>query len=577
MDEGSISFQILENLSEELVKAKLITRDQLAVAQVTQKSMGGDIGRILIKKGFVTEAQILQFIAEKLKVPFIELQNVTISPAAIKIVPQNLARKYHFIPISKDDQSDVLTIAMADPLDLFALDEIKASVKCEVEPSFAAGEEIERAIKLHYHSAEASLQPVDETVEVMGQEWVEETDSSEKLEEMASGSKIVSIVNGIIIKAYREHASDIHIEPMMESVRVRYRVDGLLEERIVLAKKMQLPIISRLKIMSNMDIAERRVPQDGRVNLKFLGSRIDLRLSTYPSMYGEKVVIRILAKEGIIGLEDLGFSEEDKQRFMDIIMRPHGIFLVTGPTGSGKTTTLYAALQRVNSQEKNIISIEDPIENEIPGVAQAQVNVKAGLTFASALRAILRQDPDIIMVGEIRDRDTADIAVRSAMTGHLVFSTLHTNTAIGAVARLTDLGVEPFLIASALLGVLSQRLVRKICPDCKKEVPVSTAHMAYLQKLEGFKKIVGKGGVKLYKGAGCKSCRMSGYKGRVGIFELVVFNEKLRQMVGEKVPEEELRREVRSTGVRDIIEEGVIKALNGVTTLEEVIRVTQED
>jgi len=576
MTEDSMSFQILEHLAEELVKAGLITKQQLSVAEVTQKNMGGDIGRILIKKGFVSEAQLLQFVAEKLKVPFINLSTVSIDPSAIKIVSLGLAQKYHFVPISKKD--DTLTIAMADPLDLFALDEIRTSVKCDVEPVFASKEEIETAVKLHYHQAhdEAKGLP-EESIEVIDQDMEDSAGSQENLEELASGTKIVNIVNGLIAKAYGEHSSDIHIEPQRDRVRVRYRIDGLLEERIVLARKMLLPVVSRLKIMGGMDIAERRVPQDGRVNIKFLGNRIDLRLSTYPTMYGEKVVIRILSKEGIIGLEELGFSETDRQKFTDIISRPHGIFLVTGPTGSGKTTTLYAALQKINSQEKNIISIEDPIENEITGVAQAQVNTKAGLTFASALRSILRQDPDVIMVGEIRDRETADIALRSAMTGHLVFSTLHTNTAIGAVARLTDLGVEPFLIASALLGVLSQRLVRKICPDCRKEFNPSAGHLAFLAKVGFDKEKISKGTVKLYKGAGCKKCRMTGYKGRIGVFELVSFNEKLKQMIAEQASEEELRKEVRSMGVQDIIEEGVLKAVNGVTTLEEVIRVTQEE
>ncbi|PIR17791.1 MAG: type II secretion system protein GspE [Deltaproteobacteria bacterium CG11_big_fil_rev_8_21_14_0_20_49_13] len=575
MDEGSVSYQILEDLPVALVGAGFISADQLAVAQVTQKSMGGDIGHILIKKGFVTEAQLLQFIADNLKIEFVTLTDKHIEQDAIKLVPLILTQKFHFVPVSK--KGDMLQIAMGDPLYLFALDEIRSTVKCDVEPVFAAKEDIERAIKLHYHSPDASVSAMDESMEIVDQDMLDEAESSEKLEELASGTKIVNIVNGVIAKAYREHASDIHIEPMIDRIRVRYRIDGLLEERIVLAKKMLLPIVSRLKIMGNMDIAERRVPQDGRVNLKFLGNRIDLRLSTYPSMYGEKVVVRLLAKEGILGLEDLGFSEEDKLRFMDIIVRPHGIFLVTGPTGSGKTTTLYAALQRINSQEKNIISIEDPIENEIAGVSQAQVNLKAGLTFASALRSILRQDPDVIMVGEIRDSETADIALRSAMTGHFVFSTLHTNTAIGAVARLADLGLEPFLISSAILGVLSQRLVRKICKECRAEVEATDAQAEYLKKYAGSGLKLDKKNIKIYRGKGCKACRMSGYKGRVGIFELVAFNEKLKQMITERASEEDLRREVRAMGIRDINEEAVVKVLTGVTTIEEVIRVTQEE
>ncbi|OGQ50406.1 MAG: hypothetical protein A3I09_03125 [Deltaproteobacteria bacterium RIFCSPLOWO2_02_FULL_47_10] len=565
MNEQSINFQILDNLPDELVKAGLITKDQLAVANVTHKSMGGDIGRILVKKGFVAERQLLQFIADKLHIPFVSLANCHIDPSVIKFVPINLVQRYHFIPVAMD--KDELTIAMADPLDLFSLSEIKAAVKCDIKPVFAAGEEINKTVKLHYRAHDEGKTATEELVEIIDQGWGGDAEGSEKLEELASGTKIVNMVNGIIIKAYGEHASDIHIEPRQDSVRVRYRVDGLLEERIILAKKMLLPIVSRIKIIGGMDIAERRVPQDGRVRLKFMGNRLDLRLSTYPTMHGEKVVIRLLAKEGIIGLEDLGFSDEDKKRFMEIIAKPHGIFLVTGPTGSGKTTTLYAALQRINSQEKNIISIEDPIENEIEGVSQAQVNTKAGLTFASALRSILRQDPDVIMLGEIRDRETADIAVRSAMTGHLVFSTLHTNTAIGAVARLVDLGVEPFLISSALLGVLSQRLVRKICFDCKTVMEPSPGHLAFINK----------GKVKLYRGGGCKNCRMSGYNGRVGIFELITFNEKMRQLIADRASEEELKKEIKVMKIRDIVGEGIAKILAGTTTVEEVIRVTQEE
>lgn len=565
MSSQTINFKILDNLAEELVKAGMVTRDQLAVARVTQKTLGGDIGHILVKKGFVTEAAVLKFIGEHLQIPFVQLKDQTIDPAAVKAVPVSLALKYHLIPIAKE--KDTLTIAMADPLELFALDEIKMHANFDLKPVLASKDAIESAIKEHYRIQEGSISQVEESIEIVDHGWGAEDEVSTKLEELASGPKVVGAVNGIIIKAFNEHASDIHIEPMQDTVKVRYRIDGLLEERLLLPKNMHLPIVSRLKIMTNMDIAERRVPQDGRVRLKLLGNELDLRLSTYPAMHGEKVVIRLLAKEGMIRLEDLGFDKEDKARFEELILKPHGMFLVTGPTGSGKTTTLYAALQRVNSQDKNIISVEDPIENEIKGVNQAQVNPKAGLTFASALRSILRQDPNIIMIGEIRDRETADIAVRAAMTGHLVFSTLHTNTAVGAIARLVDLGVEPFLLSSALLGVLAQRLVRVVCPKCAYEVEGTPDEARYLGV---------KPPVKLKKGKGCKACRMSGYKGRSGIFELVVVNDKIRRLMVEKAPEEEIKKEVSSMGVLDIRQDGINKVLKGITTLEEVIRVTEE-
>jgi type II secretory ATPase GspE/PulE/Tfp pilus assembly ATPase PilB-like protein len=348
---------------------------------------------------------------------------------------------------------------------------------------------------------------------------------------------------------------------------MRYRIDGFLEERLVLPRQMHLPIVTRIKIMSGMDIAERRIPQDGRVRLKILGTPIDMRVSTYPTMYGEKVVIRLLTREAILSVGDLGFSERDRKCFEEIIARPHGVFLVTGPTGSGKTTTLYAALQRINSQERNIISIEDPIENEIVGINQAQINPKAGLTFASALRSILRQDPDVIMVGEIRDQETADIVVRAAITGHLVFSTLHTNTAVGAVTRLADLGVERFLISSGVIGLLAQRLVRKICPECRQVAEGEPAKLTALSIDPN---------ATLHRGKGCEHCRMSGYFGRLGIFELVVMTPQLREMVLRSASEDELRQASKQEGTLEIRDAGVKKVLEGLTTVDEILRVTEE-
>jgi len=362
-------------------------------------------------------------------------------------------------------------------------------------------------------------------------------------------------------------ASDIHIEPMEKSLKVRYRIDGLLEERALLSQQLHAPILTRIKIISGMDIAERRIPQDGRVRMKLGGRMVDMRISTYPTMYGEKIVIRLLTQETVLTLEDLGFSSGDKQKFENIITKPHGVFLVTGPTGSGKTTTLYAALQRINSQDKNIISIEDPIENEMTGINQAQVNIKAGLTFASALRSILRQDPDIIMVGEIRDQETADIVVRSAITGHLVFSTLHTNTAAGAITRLIDLGIERFLIASAIVGLLSQRLVRKICSHCKEEVEIAESQLILLgTKLQA----------PFYKGKGCKHCNMTGYSGRLGLFELISIDPEIRDLILEGASERKIIEEAKNKGTIKIRNAGINFIKEGITTIEEVLRVTEE-
>lgn len=559
--------QRLQNLADELVAEGLISKDQLAVAKVTQRNLGGDLSRILIKKRFISEKDLVKFIKDKLNVPEVSLKECQIEPAVIKLVPQSLAQKYGLFPLFKKD--DVLTVAMADPLDVFSLDNIRSVVKCKVRPVLAKKAEINEAIDTHYRLA--GLPSIsEEGIEVMHYADEVSLDGSERLEEIASGTEVISTVTGMIFKAYRENASDIHIEPMQGHLKVRYRIDGILEERMLLPKELQLPIISRLKILGGMDIAERRVPQDGRVNVKLMGVGLDLRLSTYPTMYGEKMVLRLLPKENVLTLEDLGFSEEERLRFVEIITRPYGIFLVTGPTGSGKTTTLYAALQRVNSQERNIVSIEDPIENEIPGVNQAQVNPKAGVTFASALRSILRQDPDVIMVGEVRDKETADIAVRSAMTGHLVFSTLHTNSAVGAIARLTDLGVEPFLISSALLGVMAQRLVRKVCPHCRQEVKLDAEQICLV--LGGEVK-----DARFYRGKGCKKCRMSGYLGRTGIFELIHVDEDLKAMIARGATEDEIRRHVSEKGLLNIREAGIKKAREGITTLEEVLRVTEED
>ncbi len=561
---GHVSFQVLDNIGQELVDEGLISADQLAVAQESQRNLGGDLGHILIKKGFITEEQVLEFLGRRLNIPFVSLKDYSIDAEVTKFVPVSLAKKFHFMPLFKIE--DTLTIAMADPLDVFAIDELRTALKCRIQPVLASATEIDRLVVDNFRLIETGEAEGDQ-IEVLqyGAETAEEM--ADRLREMASGAKVVAEVNRIMRGAMQEHASDIHIEPMENTVKVRNRIDGVLEERIILPRQMHLPIVTRIKIMANMDIAERRIPQDGRVRLKIQGQVMDMRVSSYPTMYGEKVVIRLLTKEQILGVESLGFDEGERDAFDKIISAPHGIFLVSGPTGSGKTTTLYAALQRINSQDRNIVSIEDPIENEIPGVNQAQVNVKAGLTFASALRSILRQDPDVIMVGEVRDRETADISVRAAITGHLVFSTIHTNTAMGAVTRLADLGVEPFLLSSALIGVMSQRLVRRICEHCRRPAEVDETKL----------KAIGLAPDSVVqRGRGCKRCRMSGYSGRIGLFEIIPLDKKLRSMIASGVGEEELSTETRGRGIIDLRERGARYVLQGVTTVDEVLRVTEE-
>ncbi|MBT3182329.1 MAG: Flp pilus assembly complex ATPase component TadA [Deltaproteobacteria bacterium] len=562
---GEATFKLLDNIGQELVDSGLISADQFAVVQETKKNLGGDIGHILIRKGFLTKDQILEFLSQRLNVPFVTLTDYTIDPDVAKLVPISLAKKYHFMPLFKIE--DTLTIAMADPLDVFAIDEIRAALKCSVQPMLSSAEEIDQLLADNYRILEGSVKGAEE-IEIIqyGNEGTE--DVADKLKEIASGSKIISEVNRIMLTAIKEEASDIHIEPLENTVKVRSRIDGVLEERLILAKKMHLPIVTRIKIIGGMDIAERRVPQDGRVRAKVGGKRVDMRLSTYPTMHGEKVVVRLLSSGEVYGIETLGFDEFQRKTFEDIILKPYGIFLVSGPTGSGKTTTLYAALQRLNSQDRNIISIEDPIENEIPGVNQAQVNIKAGMTFASAMRSILRQDPDVIMLGEIRDQETADIAVRAAITGHLVFSTIHTNTALGAVTRLEDLGVEPFMTASALVGMMSQRLVRKICKHCKHEVEPDPVKFQALQIDEN---------IKVYKGKGCKYCRMSGYSGRLGLFRVIRMSVDIKRMIVEGASEAQLNEAANKLGIKELKEQGVARIMDGTTTIEEVLRVTNVD
>lgn len=565
-----MSTQVLHRLNEklatQLVAEGLLTQDQLTVAQVSQKNLGEDLGQILIKKGFVNREQLLSFLGRAFSIPFVSLRKYPVQTEVVQKVPLHLARRYHLIPLR--EESGAIVVAMSDPLDRFAIDDLRAVLRMEVNPVLSSVEDIDHLIAIHYAVQKPEKERDADSIEMVGFAAEPGTDTSgEKLEKIATGPKVVQTVNQIILQAFQDKASDIHIEPRSDIVRVRYRIDGLLEERARLSREMQLPIVSRIKILGGLDIAERRIPQDGRVRLRIGGTPLDLRVSTIPTLYGEKVVLRLLSKEVAIGIETLGFSEKDRKVFMDTIMKNHGIFLVTGPTGSGKSTTLYAALTRINSPEKNIISVEDPVESEIAGVNQAQINIKAGVSFASALRSILRQDPDVIMIGEIRDAETAEIAVRAAITGHLVLSTLHTNTAAGAISRLIDLGVAPFLLSSSLIGVLAQRLVRKICPHCSQEVPLDAARLGPMAPLLK----------KSYRGVGCSSCRMSGFAGRIGIFELGPISDTVRQKISEKATDQVIEAEFRKIGVRSILEDGLEKVNKGLTTIDEVLRVTQED
>lgn len=556
--------EAISRFEGDLVLEGLITADQLAIAKISQKNLALDLGSALIRKGFVTEVQLLEFLADHLGIPFVTLKDYQPDPEIVHRVPFHIARQHHLIPLSK--KGDKIFVAMANPFDPFANDDLKEIFHCELELALASALEIEEALERFFEGSAAESERLL-TVEVTSESDSQGETEARKMQEMALGPKVVATVNNLIARACAEGASDIHVEPTRNNVLIRYRVDGLLMNRGNLVKSLHLSVVSRIKILAGLDIAERRIPQDGRVRVLLVGKPLDLRISTCPTQHGEKVVVRLLSKDTVKNIESLGFEDKERRLFSEIISKSHGIFLATGPTGSGKSTTLYAALSRINSPEKNIISIEDPIENEVEGVNQVAVNTKAGLSFASVLRSVLRQDPDVIMIGEIRDAETAQIAVRAAITGHMVLSTLHTNTAIGAISRLNDLGVEPFLLASALKGVMAQRLVRKICKECRREVSLKSGRYGPLSsKLK-----------KMFQGKGCKACNFTGYAGRMGIFELASINDATRTLIHNRAGEGELIEAFREMGVKSILDDGLEKVEAGLTTLEEVMKVTQEE
>ncbi|MFA5097018.1 MAG: GspE/PulE family protein [Candidatus Margulisiibacteriota bacterium] len=488
-------------------------------------------------------------------VPEIDLSTYTIDQAAVDLVPALVSQKYGLIPLFK--VGSALTVAMAQPNNILALDELRTITGLDVSVVRSDLKQIEEAIAEYYGISGVVEEVVKEYKTTVGEAKPKKTQ-----EETAP---IVKLVNVILNSAVSQGASDIHIEPEAKHVRVRLRIDGVLHEETTMPSYMIGPIASRVKVLSGMDIAESRIPQDGRFEFSSMGRNIDLRVSSFPSAYGEKIVLRILDKSAMVyKLPQIGFTDDNLEKFRKTIQKPHGIILVTGPTGSGKTTTLYSMLTELNSRELNIMTVEDPIEYEMDGITQAQVNVKAGLTFASALRSILRQDPDVILIGEIRDLETAEIAIQSSLTGHLVFSTLHTNDAAGALTRLLDMGLEPFLISSSVEAILAQRLVRLICKKCKKELP---APETLAERFPEIKKI--------YKGEGCKVCRNTGYKGRTGVFELLLVDEEIRKMITDKKSAQDIKKYAVSKGMRTLYEDGMIKVAQGLTSLDEVMRVTE--
>lgn len=556
-------------LGESLVEEGIITQDQLDLARKEEKRTGERVRNILVRMGFLAESDLVSFLSERFGVPRIELENYLIDPKIIDLIPEDLAKKYELIPVLKIGNR--LTCAMVDPANIFALDEVRSRTNLIVEPSVATRSEIKKALN-EYYGAKGTMEDLIKTID---EEKIAKAGTGEidirALEGIVEEPAVIKLVNLIIIKAIKEGASDIHIEPEESSLKLRLRVDGLLHEIDSPPKHLETTLISRIKIMSNLDISERRIPQDGRFTIKMEARSIDVRVSCVPTIYGENVVLRLLdSSNALLSLGQLGFSSHILEVYDKLITRPHGIILVTGPTGSGKTTTLYSSLNKINSPDKNIITIEDPVEYKLAGIRQMQVDAKVDLTFANGLRSILRQDPDIIMVGEIRDIETAEIAIQAALTGHLVFSTLHTNDAPSSITRLTDMGLEPFLTASSIIGVLAQRLVRRICPDCKERYTPSDEALKDVGFVNEQRNIV------FYRGKGCPKCMNTGYKGRVSLYELMMPDDKIRDAIIAKASAGEITRLARSNNMKSLMEDGIEKVISGITTVEEVLRVTRE-
>ena len=546
---------------ELLLEKKLIDSRQLEEAKNEAGKTGMSIEQALEKLGFVTKEKIAQTVAEEIGVPFMDLSDYLVDPQVLKLIPEAIAKKYKVAPLFKIGNS--LTVAMVDPQNIIVLDQIRKVSKIDsIEAVLALEEGVDKVLDSYYGVTGA----VDELIDAIDQQQIK-IDEKLDLSQLAEEAPVIKLVNIMLMKAAKDRASDIHVEPEENLTRVRNRIDGILNEAYTLPNNLHKAIVSRIKLLAGMDIAESRKPQDGRIRIKLENKALDIRVSSFPTIYGENIVMRLLDKSSVIfGLEELGFLKEGLEVFDNIIHRSNGIFLVTGPTGSGKTTTLYAALTTINSMEKNIITIEDPVEYELPLIRQTQVNPKAGITFANGLRAILRQDPDIIMVGEIRDKETADVAIRAALTGHLVFSTLHTNDAPSALTRLIDMGIEPFLVSSSVVGILAQRLLRVNCQKCKEKYDPQKAVLKNLG-------ITDKND--FYIGKGCKACKKTGFRGRVGIFELLVLNEELKKMINEKQSADQIRQKAIELGMRTLGQDGIEKVKKGLVSPDEVVRVTQ--
>lgn len=587
--------QVTEKGIEDILfeKGKL-TKDKLSMVKMESVNSGKQPEEILLERNFANIEDITAARADLLGIDFVDPTSKPIPTDVLQKIPEPVSRRYILIPFKLDPDTNTLSVAMADPLDLQVVEFVERKSASKIKPFISTQDLINQAINEQYSQSlttqvSAALEEVGGLVEAK-----EEITDLNKVEEIIKEAPVAKIVSTVVEYAMKARASDIHVEPLEDRTRVRYRIDGILQERLVLPRKVHEALISRVKILSNLKIDEKRIPQDGRFTFKLKDDVVDLRIATLPTVDGEKVVMRLLPKAGSAPtLQDLGLRGTALKSFEENITKPHGIVLITGPTGSGKTTTLFAALSKINAPKVNIVTLEDPVEYQIPGVNQVQINPAAGLTFASGLRSFLRQDPNIIMVGEIRDGETAGLAIQASLTGHLVFSTLHTNSAAGSLPRLLDMGAETFLLASSINSVVAQRVVRKICLDCKREFdppePVvedikknlgnllHEKHLKFsdevqkdLSELEGSKKF------KLYKGKGCNNCGDSGYKGRIGIFEVLMVSEKIGRLILERAPAGKIEEQSVEDGMVKLVQDGYLKVLEGITTIEEVLRVAKE-
>jgi len=553
-----------------------ISDDQLRQALDVQKETREPLAQILVNMGLISEKEKVRILGRQWGIPFVDLSERQIDRDLLKLIPHHLLQRWKAVPIDRNGPR--LVVAMVNPLDVYAIDQMRLVAGMDIESVISAAEDVQSALGQSMSAREelaGALQDMSQEfgtdpseIEVASKEKEDDDVSIDQLREMMDDAPVIRLANLIIQQALRDKASDIHIQPEASRVRVRYRIDGILHDSMTVPKKAQAPLISRIKVMADLDIAEKRAAQDGRISLRVGGAEYDFRVSTNPGVNGEKVVMRILDKKGIqVRLDQLGIPNVMMDDFDNMIQRSYGIITVTGPTGSGKSTTLYSVMNTLNSPEKNILTIEDPVEYQLPGLTQTQVNTRAKVTFASAMRTFLRQDPDIILVGEIRDPETALIATEAALTGHLVFSTLHTNDAPTAIARMIEMGIEPFLIASAVIGVLAQRLVRVICPECKE---------AYTPPVEAFRRLnlsMDLESVTFYRGRGCERCRQTGYRGRIGVFELMTISDHIRELILRKAPTHELRQAGLEAGMMTLRQDAMQKILEGITTMEEALRV----